>query len=141
MYKSAKRVYTELNYINLENEKNPQSRKFIIDRTPFDKDDDSVAPTIVKDDRGQYYLIVGRILPTSEIYNRNAFTIQMKIPVEYPFRPPEIEMITPIYHPNIGPEGKISTHTSSTRCNLSFRKDLYFNVKIDRNLEDKQYSK
>ena len=141
MYKSAKRVYTELNVISLENEKNPQSQRFIIDRTPFDKDDDSKAPTIAKDDHGEYYLIIGRILPTSEIYNRNAFTIRLKIPVEYPFRPPDVEMITPIYHPNIGPEGNISTYISSTIFNVSSRKNLYFNVKIDRNLEDKQYSR
>ena len=104
---SAKRVYTELNFISKENEKNPTERKFLIDRTPFG-DDDSNAPTIVKDDRGEYYLIIGRILPTSDIYKRNAFSIRLKIPVEYPFRPPEIEMITPIYHPNIGPDGKTS---------------------------------
>lgn len=107
MYMSAKRVYTELNLIRLENEKHPTERKFLIDRTPFG-DDDSDAPTIVKDDHNEYYLIIGRLLPTSDIYKRTAFSIRMKIPVEYPFRPPEIEMITPIYHPNIGPDGKTS---------------------------------
>lgn len=108
---SAKRVYTELNFIRLENEKHPTERKFLIDRTPFG-DDDSDAPTIVKDDRGEYYLIIGRILPASDIYKRNAFSIRLKIPVEYPFRPPDIEMITPIYHLNIGPEGKTSLRIS-----------------------------
>lgn len=106
MYKSAKRVYKELNMISDENKTNPDSIKFLIDRTPFG-DDESKAPTIAQTNHGQYYIIHGRILPTSDIYNRSAFEVQLKVPIEYPFKPPEIEMVTPIYHPNIAAEGKI----------------------------------
>ena len=106
MYKSAKRVLNELNMINTENQNNPNEIKFLIDRTPF-SDDASQAPTIDKTDNGQYYIINGRILPRSNIYNRSAFEDRIKIPIEYPFKPPEIEMTTPIYHPNIAEGGKI----------------------------------
>jgi len=105
MYQSAKRVYNELNAIQRQNHQNPNSKKFLIDTTPFG-DDPSDAPTIAKDDDGQYYIITGRILPTSNIYNRSAFRVKIKIPTEYPFKPPTVEMITPIYHPNVGPQGK-----------------------------------
>jgi ubiquitin-protein ligase len=106
MHKSAKRVYTELNTINIKNHGNPNSKKFIIDTTPFN-DDPSEPPALVKDDHGEYYIITGRILPTSNIYNRSAFIIKLKVPTEYPFKPPQVEMVTPIYHPNVGPQGKI----------------------------------
>jgi ubiquitin-protein ligase len=105
MSKSAKRIYTELNAINLENQKNSDSKKFIIDSTPFGGDE-SEPPTITNETTGDYYIVIGRILPTSNIYNQSAFRIKLKIPVQYPFKAPEVEMLTPIYHPNIGPEGK-----------------------------------
>jgi ubiquitin-protein ligase len=105
MSKSAKRIYTELNVINIENSKNPNSKKFIIDQTPF-SNDDSQPPTITTDEHTEYYIVIGRILPTSNIYNRSAFRIKLKFPMTYPFKPPEVQMLTQIYHPNIGPEGK-----------------------------------
>jgi len=92
--------------INIENRKNPNSIKFLIDRTPFG-DDESEAPTIAQNEHGQYYIITGRVLPTSNIYNRSAFVVRLKVPIEYPFKPPEVEMVTPIYHPNIATEGKM----------------------------------
>jgi len=104
MYQSAKRVYNELQAIERKNHQNP-TKKFLIDTTPFG-DDPSEAPTIGKDDHGQYYIVTGRILPTSNIYNRSAFIVKIKIPIEYPFKPPTVEMVTPIYHPNVGRHGK-----------------------------------
>jgi ubiquitin-protein ligase len=106
MYKSGKRVYKELNTINEQNTNNPDSIKFLIDRTPFGSDD-TQAPTIAETEHGKYYIINGRILPTSNTYNRSAFEVRLKVPIEYPFKSPDMEMVTPIYHPNIAADGKI----------------------------------
>lgn len=39
--------------------------------------------------------------PVNTPYEGGTFTVQYKIPDNYPFRPPTIRMITPIYHMNI----------------------------------------
>ncbi len=91
----GKRVHKELNWINDGNKNNPDSIKFLVDRTLFGIDD-TQAPTIVKTEHGKHYIINGRILPTSNIYNRSAFAIRLKVPIEYPFKPSEIEVVTPI---------------------------------------------
>jgi ubiquitin-protein ligase len=95
MYKLGKCVYKELNTINEQNTNNPDSIKFLIDRTPFGSDD-TQAPTIAQTEHGEYYIINGRILPTSNIYNRSAFAIRLKVPIKYPLKPSETEVVTPI---------------------------------------------
>ena len=102
---AAKRTFTELNKVNLENQKNPNSKKFIIDENPFDNEDGE-SPALEQDGNDEYFVVVGRILPTSSPYNKSAYKAKLKIPTSYPFKPPQFEIITPMYHPNIGPEGK-----------------------------------
>jgi ubiquitin-protein ligase len=103
---SAKRLFTELNNIDLENRKNPNAKKLIIDETPFNKDDDDEPPKTETDKDGIYYIVYGRILPTSNRYNKSAYKIKLRIPTEFPLKPPQVEMQTSIYHPNIGSQGK-----------------------------------
>ena len=79
-----------------EIEKLRSSVKFILDKSPLD--DQSGAPSNI---------IVGRILPDSDPFNQAAFQIEIKIPTDYPFSPPEVRIITPMYHPNISKDGKI----------------------------------
>jgi ubiquitin-protein ligase len=102
---AAKRIFTELNKVNLENQKNPNSRTFIIDENPFNTEDGE-SPALEEDGTDQYYVVIGRILPTSSPYNRSAYKAKLKIPTTYPIKPPQFQIITPMYHPNIGPEGK-----------------------------------
>ncbi|CAF4619527.1 unnamed protein product, partial [Rotaria sp. Silwood2] len=72
---------------------NASSVQFLLDKTPTDNSASNI--------------ILGRILPKSQIYNQAAFQIEIKLPAEYPFKPPEVRFITPIYHPNVGDDGKI----------------------------------
>ena len=40
-------------------------------------------------------------------YNKGAFKFQFIFPADYPFKPPKLTMLTPIYHPNIDEKGQI----------------------------------
>ncbi len=47
----------------------------------------------------------GRILPKTEPYCRASFLIEIKLPIDYPFKPPEVMFLDPIYHPNVDKRG------------------------------------
>jgi ubiquitin-conjugating enzyme E2 D/E len=49
-------------------------------------------------------IIIG---PKDTPYEGGIFNLEIKFPAEYPFRPPKIKFITPIYHPNINKSGDI----------------------------------
>jgi ubiquitin-protein ligase len=45
--------------------------------------------------------------PVNTPYEDGVYTIRLKFSVEYPFKPPKITFITPIYHCNINADGEI----------------------------------
>jgi ubiquitin-conjugating enzyme E2 L3 len=47
----------------------------------------------------------GRILPKTEPYCRASFLIEITFPREYPFKPPEMLFLDPVYHPNVDERG------------------------------------
>lgn len=93
-----KRLINEVTKLKaLSNNSDPSALKFLLDRSPFDDASRSTGENS----------IVGRILPTSSVYSHHAFQIEMKLPAEFPFKPPEVRIVTPIYHPNVDEKGKI----------------------------------
>ncbi len=71
---------------------NSSGVQFLLDKSPVDDPSSKV--------------ILGRILPKSNIYNQAAFQIEIKL-VDFPFKAPEVCFVTPIYHPNVDDKGKI----------------------------------
>ena len=88
-----KRILTEVTKLqNLATGSDPSFR-FLLDKSPIDDPSSNI--------------ILGRILPQSEVYNQAAYQVELKLPAEYPFKAPEVRFITPIYHPNVDDKGKI----------------------------------
>ncbi|XP_047322802.1 probable ubiquitin-conjugating enzyme E2 37 [Impatiens glandulifera] len=45
--------------------------------------------------------------PEGTVYEKGLFKLQIRIPERYPFQPPIVTFLTPIYHPNIDGGGRI----------------------------------
>ncbi|KAF8388990.1 hypothetical protein HHK36_025674 [Tetracentron sinense] len=45
--------------------------------------------------------------PEGTVYSKGIFNIKIQIPERYPFQPPNVCFVTPIYHPNIDNGGRI----------------------------------
>lgn len=45
--------------------------------------------------------------PRSSPYEGGLFQLEVEIPEHYPFEPPRIKFLTPVYHPNIDGSGRI----------------------------------
>ena len=47
--------------------------------------------------------------PEDSPYVNGHFQLKLHLPDNYPFEPPKAQFITPIYHPNIDSEGRVSS--------------------------------
>ena len=45
--------------------------------------------------------------PTGSPFQGGSFKFKINIPDRYPFEPPKVEFVTPVYHPNIDGQGRI----------------------------------
>ncbi|XP_042385136.1 ubiquitin-conjugating enzyme E2 S-like isoform X2 [Zingiber officinale] len=45
--------------------------------------------------------------PEETVYSKGIFIVKIEIPERYPFQPPNVTFVTPIYHPNIDNGGRI----------------------------------
>ncbi len=107
----SKRVWSELNKLKGLSVNSNSSIKFIIDSTPFDNDDEEVSPS--------NYIFLGRILPMSDPFNQTALKIEIKLSNQYPLKPPEVRILTPIHHPNVTENG--NKIINNYQCILNFK--------------------
>lgn len=65
--------------------------------------------------------------PEDTPYEGGEFRISIQIPSQYPFSPPKLKFITPIYHPNIDTQGNICLDVlkSEWSPSLTLEKVLY----------------
>jgi ubiquitin-protein ligase len=82
----------------LQSNKKDGFNTFVIEQTPFDERQATNLPAS--------NVIIGRILPRSNIYNLRAYKIEIALPSAYPFEPPIVRVLTPIYHPNPDKNGE-----------------------------------
>ncbi|KAK2576932.1 hypothetical protein KPH14_005550 [Odynerus spinipes] len=52
-------------------------------------------------------LLATIIGPRGSPYEAGTFQLEIEIPERYPFEPPHVKFITPVYHPNIDNNGRI----------------------------------
>jgi ubiquitin-protein ligase len=106
-----KRITTEVNKLSALATSADSSVKFILEKAQ------NVDPTSAASRPGNAaaasssttpsFVIIGKILPNVDVYKQAAFQIEIKLPQEFPFKPPEVRFLTPIYHPNVDDQGKI----------------------------------
>lgn len=102
--KLTKALHTDITRLKLCSKRDAKVR-FLLDKSPFDDDDDEMSG----DARPKENLIIGRILPESDIFNTGAYQIEMKLPSDFPQNPPVVRFLTPIYHPNVNHNGTVSS--------------------------------
>ncbi len=100
--KLSKALYTDITRLKLCSKSNAEVR-FLLGKSPFDDDETSGDAT------PKEYVIIGRILPNSDIFKEGAYQIELKLPSDFPQNPPFVRFITPIYHPNVQKDGIMSS--------------------------------
>lgn len=78
--------------------------KEIKDMAASPMDNCTAGPVNPEDPYTWHGTIIG---PEKSPYEGGLFQLQIKFPVEYPFKPPTVTFITKVYHPNINSAGGI----------------------------------
>jgi len=100
--KLNKKLYTDITRLKLLDTDSAEV-KFRLQQSPFTGEED---PDQLANQKRVEYFIVGQIFPNSDIYRERSYQIELKLTKTFPMDPPEVRFLTPIYHPNVGKDGK-----------------------------------
>ena len=100
--KLNKKLYTDITRLKLLDKVSEEAR-FRLKDSPFtgDEDEDALASQ-----KREEYVVTGQIFPNSDIFRERSYLIEIKLTKNFPMDPPEVRFLTPIYHPNVGKDGK-----------------------------------
>ncbi|CAF1435698.1 unnamed protein product [Rotaria sordida] len=101
--KLNKELYNNITRLKLLNA-TTSDPKFVLDQSPFK--DDSDEQNIDASEGSKEISIIGRIFSDSDIFREGAYQIEMRLTQNFPFDPPKVRFLTPIYHPNVGEDGE-----------------------------------
>ncbi|CAF1209753.1 unnamed protein product [Rotaria sordida] len=98
----SKKLWRELTDVKLLSENNKLKQgKFIYESSSFDYSPEDLPKGYAQN------VIVGRLELTSNIYKTHDPRIEIHLPPEYPVKPPEVVMATPVYHPNVNEKNRL----------------------------------
>jgi ubiquitin-conjugating enzyme E2 T len=66
--------------------------------------------------------------PQDSPYQEGLYTLKIDIPDRYPFEPPRVRFLTPIYHPNIDSDGRICLDTLKMQPHGSWSPSININT-------------
>lgn len=98
--KLNKKLYTDITRLKLLDTDGAEVR-FRLKTSPFNGDEEEIACK-----EREEYTITGQIFPKSKPFDEGSYMIEIKLTKTFPVDPPEIRFLTPIYHPNVGKDGK-----------------------------------
>jgi len=81
--------------------KGDQHAKFILEKNPFDDEEEEKAAAL-----RDVYVVSGQVIPQEGMYKDIPVRIEMKLTSKYPTEPPEVRLMSSVYHPNVEKDGK-----------------------------------
>jgi ubiquitin-protein ligase len=102
MSKLNKNLFKNMTLLKLLDKDDAEVR-FRLKESPFtgNESDEQLAA-----DKREEFIVTGQIFPKSDIFRERSYLIEMKLPKSFPMLPPVVRFLTPIYHPNVGTDGK-----------------------------------
>lgn len=65
------------------------------------------AVTLVAPEKNNIFHWTALLMPYEPPYNKGAYKLDIVFPERYPFVPPILRVVTPVYHPNINERGQL----------------------------------
>lgn len=82
-----------------------------------------------EDEDLKQFCIYGYLLPNSEPYKNGSYRVRIILSPEFPFKPPDLQLLTYIYHPAIQ-DDELQLSFCNTCCSFEFKPGIYIYIYI-----------